>query len=311
MKALISGANGFVGANVVSYFLAKGWSFDSIGRGKQNLDSVSDSYTWEELDKIDLGVYDVIIHTSGKAHDLKGTSQADEYDKVNHLLTKEFAQKSLEKGFRGDFVFLSSVKAVADIVNGEKLLETVVPEPKTPYGVSKMKGEAALNELFKEANANLLILRPCMIHGPGNKGNLNLLYQFVSKSIPYPLGVYKNKRSFLSVENLSFAIEGLVKKGKQGVYNLADSGELSTVEVVETIGEALSKSVKILNTPNWLITLIAKIGDVIPSPLNSQRLQKLTENYVVDNTKLVQEIGVLPIGIKEGMIRTIKSFNND
>ena len=54
------------------------------------------------------------------------------------------------------------------------------------------------------------IMRPCMIHGPGNKGNLNLLYGVVSKGIPWLLGAFENRRSFTSIGNLQEVIKGLL-----------------------------------------------------------------------------------------------------
>jgi hypothetical protein len=71
-----------------------------------------------------------------------------------------------------------------------------------------------------------------MIHGEGNKGNLNLLYQLVSKGLPWPLGNFKNQRSFLSIENLCFVIREIVERNDIlfGIYQVADDEALSTNE---------------------------------------------------------------------------------
>jgi len=152
-----------------------------------------------------------------------------------------------------------------------------------------------------------------MIHGPNNKGNLNLLYSFVSKGIPYPFGSYDNKRSFLSVDNLCFIINQLIENNQiaSGVYNVADDKPLSTKELVQTIGVGIDKKVSILNIPKFVIGLIAKIGDVLPFPINSERVQKLTENYVVSNAKIKKAINKqLPLSVEEGIKITVKSFNS-
>lgn len=82
------------------------------------------------------------------------------------------------------FIFFSTAKAAADRVEGV-LTEDVVPSPVGPYGESKIKAEEYILGNFPAGNDNrVYILRPCMIHGPGNKGNLNLLYSVVSKGIP-------------------------------------------------------------------------------------------------------------------------------
>lgn len=154
------------------------------------------------------------------------------------------------------------------------------------------------------------ILRPCMIHGPGNKGNLNLLYQFVKKGIPYPLAAFQNKRSFLSVKNLCFVIKSLLKKDiPSGIYNIADDEALSTNEVVEILSESMGTKVRLWKLSSSFIRFIAKIGDKIKLPLNSERLDKLTENYVVSNAKIKQALGIkLPLSAKEGLIKTANSF---
>ena len=153
-----------------------------------------------------------------------------------------------------------------------------------------------------------------MIHGPNNKGNLNLLYDFVKKGIPYPFGKYKNQRSFLSVENLCFVIKELIenKEIPSGVYNISDDQALSTNELVETMGEVLQKPVRILKIPKLLVRGVSKIGDLLPLPVNSERLQKLTENYVVSNRKIVEAIGKeFPLSAKEGLQKTIRSFGKN
>jgi len=158
----------------------------------------------------------------------------------------------------------------------------------------------------------LFIIRPCMIHGPGNKGNLNLLYKVVEKGIPWPLAAFHNQRSFLSIDNLSCLVEQMLVQVEvqSGVYNFADDDALSTNELVALISETLSKKPKLWSISAGLIKGVVKIGDVLPLPLNSERLKKLTESYVVSNAKIKQALGIdkLPLTAKEGLEKTIKSF---
>jgi nucleoside-diphosphate-sugar epimerase len=150
-----------------------------------------------------------------------------------------------------------------------------------------------------------------MIHGPGNKGNLNLLYQLVSKGLPWPLGDFQNKRSFLSIDNLCFVIKELLENNtiSSGIYNVADDQSLSTNELISLLGQSLGKKSRVLNIPSSWIKGIAKLGDHLHLPLNRERLHKLTENYVVSNAKIVTAIGKeLPIMAQEGLLRTFESF---
>jgi nucleoside-diphosphate-sugar epimerase len=164
------------------------------------------------------------------------------------------------------------------------------------------------------ANKQVYILRPCMIHGPCNKGNLNLLYQIVKKGIPWPLGAFNNQRSFCSIDNVCFVLQQILERKEipSGIYNIADDDALSTNELIEIIEAATNKKKRILSIPKKLVTAIARLGDVIHLPLNSERLDKLTENFVVDNTKIKDALKIdkMPITTKEGLTKTILSFNH-
>jgi nucleoside-diphosphate-sugar epimerase len=160
----------------------------------------------------------------------------------------------------------------------------------------------------------LFILRPCMIHGPGNKGNLNLLYKVVEKGIPYPLAAFQNKRSFLSIDNMTFVISGILNSSDVpgGVYNLADDESLSTNELIEIIAKAAGKRPRLWALPAGLIKGLAAIGDKLRLPLNTERLTKLTESYRVSNQKIKRALHIteLPTSAKDGLYSTIKSFKN-
>src|SRR5690606_2341803 len=229
-----------------------------------------------------------IVHLAGKAHDTANTSADEEYFKVNRDLTIELFNLFLKSKI-GDFFYFSSVKAVADTVDGV-LEEEVQGNPCTPYGKSKLEAELYLLAQTLPEGKRLFIIRPCMIHGPGNKGNLNLLYKVVEKGIPWPLAAFHNRRSFLSIDNLSYLIEQMFVNQElpSGVYNFADDDALSTNELVTLISETLGKKPKLWHIPERLIRAIVKIGDVLPLPLNSERLKKLTESYVVSNARIKQ-----------------------
>lgn len=293
----ITGSSGFVGTNLKAYL-----------KSSFTIHSMSVRYRDNQVINIQ---GDVLIHLAGKAHDLKKISSPSDYYEANFELTKQLFDAFLRSDCQM-FVFMSTVKAVADEVEGI-LTEDTFPNPITHYGIAKQQAEQYILSKKLPEGKRVYILRPCVIHGPGNKGNMNLLYRLVEKGLPWPLGSFENQRSFLSVENLCFVIKELLENSTipSGVYQVADDEPLSTNELIELLGIVLGKKNRILKINTFLLQSIAKIGDRISFPLNTERLQKLTENYVVSNAKIIAAMGKsLPVNSKEGLMKTFKSFKH-
>ena len=312
MRILITGVHGFVGSNLVNY-LAKDneiYGLDIIAPEK---DGVVKTFSWDDLDAGRIPDVDAIIHLAGVAHDINDQALIDDYFRVNRDLTIKTFDYFRNHDCIKKFVFFSTVKAAADKVEGV-LTEDVVPSPVGPYGESKRAAESYLLGKMEEVNNNnkkVYIFRPCMIHGPGNKGNLNLLYKVVRKGIPWPLGAFENRRTFTSVENMCFAVNGfLTKDVPSGIYNLGDDDALSTNELIEEICKSLGKKAHIWKLPKGLMIGLAKMGGWLHLPLNPYRLQKLTENYISSNEKIKKALGVtkMPVDARTGLKTTLESF---
>jgi nucleoside-diphosphate-sugar epimerase len=289
----LTGSSGFIGSSILQYFA--GEKILKYNRG----------------DKFNILIDSTVIHLAGKAHDLKNISSSEEYYEANTELTKKIFDAFLDSDAKR-FIYFSSVKAVADDIKGE-LTELNIPNPTTHYGKSKLFAEEYIFSKEIPEGKRVYVLRPCMIHGSGNKGNLNLLFKIVSKNIPWPLGAFENKRSFCSVENLLFIIKELIEQEDipSGIYNIADDEPLSTNDLIGLIAQSQNRKPKIWKFSKGLIEIFAKIGDKFYFPLNSERLQKLTDSYIVSNNKIKLAIGKpLPVSSREGLIRTFKSFNN-
>ena len=244
-----------------------------------------------------------VVHLAGKAHDLKKTSAAAEYFRVNTELTKKVFDAFLASE-DGLFVFMSTIKAA----EGKDLGASA-------YSQSKYQAEAYILAQKVPAEKRVYILRPVMVHGPGNKGNLNVLFGAVKRLGIWPLAAFENQRSFVSVENLCFVVKALIDNENvaSGVYVVADEQALSTNELVALAGEATGKKVVFWNLPKGLVRLLANLGDVLPLPLNSERLEKLTENAVVNASPLLKALGIksLPLRTLAGFKKTFESFTNE
>lgn len=322
MKILITGVHGFVGSNLVEALKNEHiiYGLDIISPIK---DGIRHTFPWDYLEiPGKIPEVDAIIHLAGKAHDTKNQADADVYFKVNRDLTIKIFDYFCSLPQCKKFVFFSTAKAAADKVDGV-LTEEVEPSPVGPYGESKIAAEdyilncmASRPFQFKDPltgveTKQVYIFRPCMIHGPGNKGNLNLLYSVVKKGIPWPLGAFENRRTFTSVENICFAVNGVLTKDvPSGIYNMGDDEALSTNELIEEICKSLGKKAHIWRLPKGLMNSVAKIGGWLHLPLNPERLRKLTENYISSNNKIKKALGVekMPMNARDGLKVTLQSF---
>ena len=324
MNILITGVHGFVGSNLV--IALKGhhslYGLDIVAPEKEG---VVKTFAWKDIETTSfpmqqLPKFDAIIHLAGKAHDTKNQSASQVYFDINTGLTQKIFDFFLESSAK-KFIFFSSVKAAADSVVGDMLTEDVIPTPVGPYGESKIAAEEYILSKLRSEDGELkvamqrdkrvYILRPCMIHGPGNKGNLNLLYNVVKKGIPWPLGDFENKRSFTSIDNLCYVVEGLLTKDvASGIYHMGDDEALSTNELIALMCEAMGKEPHIWKMNRKMMEGCAGLGTLLHLPLNTERLRKLTENYVVSNEKIKLALGIdrMPVRAADGIMKTIRSF---
>ena len=289
MKILITGSHGFVGTHLV-----------------KALEGQHEILRWDILSEEPLPEVDVVIHLAAKVHDTKHTTTAEEYFRVNTELTKKLYDQFLRSSAQ-KFIFFSSIKA---------------QDGDTPYALSKRQAERSLDFLrpvgSKRAelerardDKKVFILRPCMIYGKGMKGNLLPLLKMMRHGIPWPLAAFENQRSFASIDNVTYVVEALITRDvPSGIYPISDDEPMSTNDLVMLIRQCQGRPCRMWPIPRGLVRLLARVGDVIRLPLNSERLKKLTENYVVDNQaiKTALKIPQMPVGIQEGMKRFIQEM---
>lgn len=286
MKILMTGSHGFVGSNLI--------------------ESLAPNYTiirWDVREDRPLPGCDAVIHLAGLAHDTKHATEDEKYYEVNTELTKKIYDKFLESGAR-KFIFFSSIKA---------------QECDTLYAKSKRLAEDYILDKVHGSGFKVngckrtYILRPCMIHGKGNKGNLNLLVKWVRKGWPWPLAAFENKRSFASMGNVTFIVDKLLNSEvESGIYNVCDDEPVSTNELISIICRCMGRKTHLWRIPKVLMKGLARVGDILRLPLNTERLGKLTDSYVVDNSKIKKALGIieLPVKAQIGMNATINSMIN-
>jgi len=314
MKIFITGVSGFVGSGLVDY-LQQTAGISLFGHS-QNAETTKLKFKDHKIEIIshysatvfdNLGI-DCVIHLAGIAHDLSNQYKPQDYYTVNFEGTKSAFEAFVKSNAR-KFIFLSSIKACVDS-SDEPVDEETPANPVSDYGKSKRLAEVFMEQQALSEGKNVYILRPCMIHGKGNKGNLNSLYRYVKSGLPYLFGAYSNRRSFLSADNLNFIVlEFLENTYPSGVYHLADDQPLSTNELVAVISTSLGRKPRIWNIPVSLIDPLSKLGSFFRLP--SERLkQKLTESMMVSTVKLKSVLRKpLPVDSKTGLLNTLRSFN--
>jgi len=293
---VISGASGFIGT-----YLLENIPFSQAISLRSN--------DWQNR----LRESDVVINLVGKAHDHRGTAKERDYYYANLDLLKEIYNQ-FTKSSASLFIHVSSLAALEEYESNDYLDERSPCNPHSFYGKSKRDAEKWLLVQSIPEGKKVIILRPPMVHGPGDKGNMGLLYKLISKGIPYPLSAFNNSRSFISLDNFKFFINEIITKREllvSGIYHISDDDPISTKEIIQVIKSVTNKKVPNIAVPKFFVYILAKIGDILPIPLNSKRLKKMTSNLLVSNVKIKTSLGIqkLPLSAKEGLEITIKSFN--
>ena len=298
---LVTGANGFVGHHVaIKLSELPNYEVRACIRENKNHNLPENIKIFSNLDLIKkndwnlaLSRVNCIIHCAARVHIMhdKSTNPLTEFRKINVHATIELAKQAITNKVKR-FIYLSSIK-----VNGENSLigkpftaEDPV-NPCDPYAISKMEAEQALISLAKQTTMEIVIIRPPLIYGTGVKANFKSMINWINKSIPLPLNNIKNKRSFVSIENLIDFIKLCIvhPKAANQVFLVGDGEDLSTTELLIKIANALNKPLFWLPIPLGIVRLFAKI-------FNKYNLNnKLFDNLQIDLNKNKKLLGWEPL----------------
>ncbi|WP_417499965.1 NAD-dependent epimerase/dehydratase family protein [Methylophaga sp.] len=274
MRILITGANGFIGQNVLASW-SKKKEVELVALQRTASDkSIPEIGYWlypeinsETISSLDLSSIDVIIHALA-AIDIPNKNEDEAravYQKVNVELTRVLASRAAIAGVK-HFIFISSTK-----VNGEETSETLepfcetdIPLPEDEYAHSKLAAENHLKTICHASNMAYTIIRPPLVYGPGVKGNFEKLIKLVGKGVPLPFAKMKNWRSVLAIDNLTDFIWTCIEKpkAKNETFLIADKDDVSTTGLLIAISEAYKKSLRLFYIPKtplrWLLACIGK-----------------------------------------------------
>lgn len=242
-RILITGANSFVGTNIEKWLMKTPDEFQV-----DTVDTMND--VWKQAD---FTQYDSVFHVAGIAHVDPKPVMAPLYYKVNRDLTIEIAKHAKEKGVK-QFIFMSSgiVYHASKSLKGDIKTKDTVPNPNDFYGDSKLQAEKGLKELQSDT-FKVCILRPPMIYGSGNKGNLPRLAWLATKVPIFP--AWHNKRSMLHVYNLAEFVKQIILRDMSGIFFPQNEELADTVEIVRAIAKENDHKIwitKLLNPFVWI-----------------------------------------------------------
>ena len=245
-RILITGAGSFVGESVKNYILGTSSEFEIDA-----VDTMEDH--WKQAD---FSQYDAVFHVAGIAHVDPKPEMAPLYYKVNRDLTIEIARHAKSEGVK-QFVFMSSriVYHASKSLKGNVTRPETQPAPNDFYGDSKLQAENGLHELECES-FKICILRPPMIYGPGNKGNLPRLGWLATKLPVFP--AWHNKRSMLHVNNLAEFVKQIILREMSGTFFPQNAELADTVEIVRHFAKEHNHKIwisRIFNPFVWLGSL--------------------------------------------------------
>ena len=300
MKVLVTGGSGFVGARLVRSLISEGETVRATYRTAAPADAAGAE--WMRLARLDderhleeaVAGCDAVVHLAALAHQSDAHKRVAEFLRVNTVGTRLLARAAVNAGVRR-FVFVSSIAAVCTR-SDEPVNDLTAPAPTDIYGRSKLEAERALVAQMAGAACDWCILRPPLVYGPGNPGNMRRLLKIMASGWPLPLGAIRNRRSLMFVDNLNDALRTVMRHQRvvRSAFALSDGSEFSTPELVLALAGAAGVRVRLLNIPIPMLTVLGRLGDTARAlsgrslGLDSTAVDRLVGSLEVDGARFRQ-----------------------
>lgn len=293
-KLLFTGASGFLGYNILPILRKEYEIVHTMGLGQD--DDIKVNLAKEVPPIYDH--YDIVLHACGKAHVVPRTpDEVQAFYDVNYEGTRNLCTALERVGVPKTLVFISTV-AVYGCESGELITEEHPLNGDTPYAKSKIMAEEYLTRWCSEHGVVLGILRPSLLAGKNAPGNLGAMVNGVRKGFYMNIAGGKVTKSVLMAEDIARLLPLLIEMG--GVYNVCDTRQPSFGELSVSVARQLGKH-KPISIPYWMAWCMAKVGDLLGSkaPINSYKLEKMTQSLTFSNEKARKELGWEPLDVLE------------
>jgi len=324
-RILITGGSGFLGMHLVRFFSQKGFRIRATFNTRKPNDTTTGQVEWAKVDYISssqawnnlIKDVDCVIHLIGRAHVFKESGQRDlrKFREINVYPTQALAESCLHSRKIKRFVFISSVSTVCSS-STQPINELSPCRPETGYGMSKLEAENLLKETLQD-KISWCILRPAMIYGPEDPGNMRRLIELVRMGLPLPLANVHNARSFLYIGNLLEIMAKVLDhdNAKFKTYLVSDDESISTPELIRMIAKMLNKKVLIFPFPVVILRLMGKFGSLLEKKMNisiginAYSVDRLIGSLVVDNSSIKHDLDLqMPYSFYDGIKQTLSNW---
>ena len=292
-KLLFTGGTGFLGKNVMS-LLQKEYEVTTCGITPEDMIHANLAVSAPELPQ----QYDIVLHAAGKAHVVPKTEEEKKlFFDINYQGTVNLCKALEGVGVPKALVFISTV-AVYGCDYGEMITEEHPLNGETPYAKSKIMAEEYLGKWCSEHGVVLSILRPSLLAGKNAPGNLGAMVNGVRKGFYMNIAGGKVTKSVLMAEDIARLLPLVAEKG--GTYNVCDTRQPSFGELSISVARQLGKR-KPISIPYWMAWCMAMVGNLLGSrvPINSYKLEKMTQSLTFSNEKARKELGWEPLDVLE------------
>lgn len=308
-KILLTGSTGFIGKQLVTSFQEQGLSVTTVTRKEISSSTIPNFVVGYINGQTDytaaLKDIDCVVHAAARAHVLNETSNNPLalFQEINVEGTLNLAKQAIAADVKR-FVFLSTIGVYGD-QQKKTFTENSLLQPSNDYARSKLEAEEKLIELTKSSNMELVIIRPPLVYGAHAPGNFGKLFNLISKSVPLPFGLIKNKRSMVYVGNLIDFIITCTEHpaAANETFVISDNDDVSLLRLISLLRKALGKKKLLVPVPAFLFRCAGKV-------LNKQKMiEQLVGDLQIDCSKAQELLGWQPpYTFEQGISKTVEAY---
>jgi nucleoside-diphosphate-sugar epimerase len=310
IRVLVTGATGYIGTHLLPVLRDEGFEVRALRRAASASSPGATTFDWVSVGDIGpdtewaaaLAGVDVVVHLAALAHQIgpAANARSEDFNRINTLGTARLAEAAVEAGVRR-VVMVSSVAAMGPY-SREPFTELTPCAPDTPYGTSKLAAERSIERILAGRATDWCVVRPPLVYGPGNPGNMKRLLQLIERGWPLPLGLVGARRSHLFVGNLValLALCAVRPEASRRMF-LADDGEpVETRELVRELARLSGTRARVVPVPKPALQALGQVGDLLeriagrPVPFSSYSVDKLLGSLVIDSRAVRAALSWVP-----------------